>query len=434
MGETCSNCKQYRPIAPSPLTTATKLVVWGEKPGPQEATYCRPFVGPSGKILRKALRWTGMKVWSAWPNDTGTRFLTPVQEDVCFSNAILSWPGYIEYDGYDVARGCLTQCQAGLLKSTQPWLALGANAIEALTGYRFPKVLDVRGSVLPALDGKRWLTASLHPAFIARGGKKGAEEDEETKAQEDWFPLLVVDIKRALRNHVPHVITKTESLETLNGAKRIAIDIEGGYGKPISLVGFSARSGTAVVLPWSDHTASVLRNVLADRSVQTIYHNAAYDIPALVEMGLPCPDSWIDTINLAALVNPSVRLGLEAQALTHLPGSVAWKGLIDHRLGWEGSTTTTELYHRLHSEVLRRLRLPIPSHPREWFGHYNAQDVGYTFDLATKLGGELISQTRLAAYTEVIQPLQKPLLEWGQRGMLLDLRRMEYHRTGCVRL
>src|SRR5437867_754310 len=97
-----------------------------------------------------------------------------------------------------------------------------------------------------------------------------------------------------------------------------------------------------------------------------VFHNAAYDVPALEAEGVEVRQ-WIDTINLAALVNPSVKLGLEAQALTYVPGSVAWKGLVDHKRGIHAMTPAVALFRKLWREVLGRAGRLCPDGDEAWF-------------------------------------------------------------------
>lgn len=427
----CSTCNGGPFVPPSPIHEGTRLVAFGEMGGKDEAAAKRGFWGVSGKEFRKALRFAGFHVDSAWPND---RRMALGAEDVAFTNAILCrandqnrFPGYVQ------ARACLRDCQSNLFHRGKqiPWLACGANAIEALTGLRFSKFLDVRGSFLPVLEAPdKYVVATVHPAFIVRGGKENNPDGGTGKAQSSLFPFLGLDARRATETKRPF-IPRLVGRESYRGQPLVAIDIEGGYNAPISLVGFSWEAGTAYVAPWNSATIDLLRRCC--KTSTPVFHNAAYDIPALEAEGVKI-SSWVDTINTAALINPSVKLGLQAQVLTYVPGSVTWKGLIDHKKGIHARTPQVALYRKLWAEVFQREGRPIPSSDEEWFVFYNSYDVAGTLGVALAHRRELEAQGRMGYYREVMQPLQEPLLRMGQRGMPVDLNRMAHHRRACERI
>jgi uracil-DNA glycosylase len=422
-------CNSGTPIPPT-VPPNPKLMVWGEMGGADEAARGRPFVGVSGRELRKALRMLRLRVNSAWPDDH-----TPVAlEDVAFNNTVLCRGNSNEFPGFEAARACLASCQNVAEYASLPWLACGANATEALTGLRFKNFLNIRGSLLPTLDVPwKWLTATVHPAFIVRGGADG-------KAQSQMFPFLAMDAARAIQRSQPWIpkikaANAGEIHERLwkDPSALVAIDIEGGYQSPITLVGFSWHKDEALVGMWDSYLKDVLKAYFTLPDAHPILHNAAYDIPALMQEGLPCPRRWIDTINVAALVNPSVKLGLESLVLSYVPGSVTWKGLVNHS-DIQKETAENKLYRGIHRKALANIDGWCPESPWDWFTYYNGLDAAGTMGIAGPMQKELSAQGRGNYYEKIMKPLQRPLMLMGMRGMPVETDVMGRHHRACERL
>jgi len=443
-------------IPPDPETSRVRLVAWGEMGGEEETRLSRGFVGPSGRALRKAARRAGLKCWSAWPNDAP---LPRELEEIACRNVVLCRGRDNNFPGDEVAQECLRRhlggCDAapnvtpstpcpppsgGSLTtapdatlSPLPWIVCGAHAIKALTGLTLPP-LKVRGSLLPTSRG-RWATATFHPATLVRGR---VEDSTMGKSMDYLEPMLAVDIARALdcaEPVVPHVRVEQPatvlSAFLLDKPKLTSVDIEGGQGVP-TILGLSWSPGEAWTMPWSDACKPLLRAVF--KYSVPVFHNAAYDVTELLEAGVEPPAQWVDTINLAALYNPSVELNLQAQVLSWVTGTVTWKGLIDHKKGAEYEEGAIAVYRGLWTEVLTRLGRRVPATAQEWFLFYNGLDVAWTLQLALSLSEHLRQQGRFAYYQTVMQPLQRSLWEMGRRGFPVEPGRLDYHRVACARL
>jgi len=150
------------------------LMLVGEQPGDQEDLQGRPFVGPAGRLLDRALAELG------WPRDAlyvtnavkhfkfemrGKRRMhkTPAQREIA---ACLHWLES-EIEAVD----------------PQAIVALGATAARALFGRPVP-VMSQRGQWLEREDGRRVLI-TLHPSALLRL----VDEERET-AYSQWLADL----------------------------------------------------------------------------------------------------------------------------------------------------------------------------------------------------------------------------------------------------
>lgn len=320
----------------------------------------------------------------------------------------------------------------------KPTVAYGANAIETLTGYLFP-VQKIRGSLLPVrqeLAKDQWVVAALHPSFMLRGGKLNNPGEQDGKSQTHLCPTLAIDARRALESRTPR-IPSCKYLESPRGLSVqvpegcvVSVDIEGANGSP-NIVGVSWDEGEAFVFPWSEDLRAWLTTIF-ERHLCT-FHNAAYDIPELELAGVPPPKIWIDTIVLAGLYDASQPMNLQWQVLTHVLGSIAWKGLINHERGPDFEDKTVKQYRSLWTDVLSRLGRPVPATGQQWYQFYNNLDTAWGLALANNLKSKLIAQGRWGYYVEVLQPLQASLLRMGQEGMPLDMAALAKHQVGIQR-
>ena len=134
------------------------LMLVGEQPGDREDLSGRPFVGPAGAMLDKALDDAGI--------DRETVFVTNVVKH-------FKWRP-------SGKRRLHERPNQAEIRACRPWLdverqivrpeilvALGATAAQAIIGRDF-KITERRGEVIPAVDGGPRLLATYHPSAILR--------------------------------------------------------------------------------------------------------------------------------------------------------------------------------------------------------------------------------------------------------------------------
>ncbi|HEY8842621.1 MAG TPA: UdgX family uracil-DNA binding protein, partial [Gaiellaceae bacterium] len=138
----------------------------GEQPGDQEDKLGRPFVGPAGKLLDKALADAGI--------DRERVYLTNVVKDFKWvargKRRIHQKPNWSE------VAACRPWLEAEL-EAVQPrvLVCLGATAAQALLGRQF-RVSHERGVLIPS-DLAEHVLATVHPSSILRGDPDARERE-----------------------------------------------------------------------------------------------------------------------------------------------------------------------------------------------------------------------------------------------------------------
>lgn len=209
--ETCNGCPLYN--APGPIwgtgTPNAKLAILGQSPGPTEIAEGRPFAGPSGRILDRALGDGGISRTQNFVTNTVKCFVVP---------------------GQPVPPGAVAKCKPLLdrelrnLKSVSTILTLGAEAFNEIANpKKFHMLHDRRVS---RKDANYWLRGcptrinrdertyvvipTIHPAFVMRTGFTIA-------------PVMEADIAKAGRFADGRAVWRTPSFDsspttaTING-------------------------------------------------------------------------------------------------------------------------------------------------------------------------------------------------------------------------
>ena len=154
-----------------------RVMLLGEQPGDREDLAGRPFVGPAGWLLDKALERAGI-----------------AREEVYVSNVVkhFNWEPrgkrriHKKPNQLQIA-ACLPWLEAELaVVQPEVVVCLGATAAQALLGKNF-RVTQQRGQMLPSLLAP-WVTATVHPSSILRA------PDDESRHRET--ELFVADLKR----------------------------------------------------------------------------------------------------------------------------------------------------------------------------------------------------------------------------------------------
>ena len=152
----------------------------GEQPGDQEDLAGKPFVGPAGKILDRALEEAGINRAEVYVTNTVKHFKWEPRG----KRRIHKKPNTRE----------IAACRPWLeaeLRAVNPGLlvCLGATAAQAILGPAFRVTRD-RGNVLKSELAVK-VVATVHPSSLLR------QPDEESRERE--YNLFVADLRAALK-------------------------------------------------------------------------------------------------------------------------------------------------------------------------------------------------------------------------------------------
>jgi DNA polymerase len=174
----CTRCPLFRnatQVVPGEGPVGANLMMIGEQPGDQEDIAGRPFVGPAGRVLDRAIAEAGI--------DRDTVFVTNAVKHFKFEprgkRRLHKKP-----NAYEIER-CRwwNELEREIVK---PGLivVLGATAARSVLG-RTVTISKVRGTVLTSNSVP--VVVTVHPSYILR------LEDEEAKQEE--YERLVADLK-----------------------------------------------------------------------------------------------------------------------------------------------------------------------------------------------------------------------------------------------
>src|SRR5688500_8505490 len=183
--EDCRGCPLYKNATHGVFGDggkASRVLIVGEQPGDQEDRAGKPFVGPAGGVLDRALEEAGI-----------------ARGEVFVTNAVkhFKWEPRGKRRIHQTPRW-------SEVKACRPWLdeelarvkpdvvvALGSTAAQSLMGSQF-RVLKNRGKVLAVGRGFSpggALVVSIHPSAVLRAPDKEAREAN--------YKMLVSDLKLA---------------------------------------------------------------------------------------------------------------------------------------------------------------------------------------------------------------------------------------------
>jgi uracil-DNA glycosylase len=165
--QSCRGCSLYLRATQTVFgegKATARVVVVGEQPGDAEDVQGRPFVGPAGRVLDKALAQAGL--------DRASVYLTNAVKHFSFEERgkrrIHKKPRQSE------VRACRPWLE-GELEAVKPrvLVCLGATAAQALLGRQF-RVSRQRGELVESPLAEH-VTATVHPSSILRGDPEDRE-------------------------------------------------------------------------------------------------------------------------------------------------------------------------------------------------------------------------------------------------------------------
>jgi uracil-DNA glycosylase len=179
----CTACPLYKNATQTVFGEGpkdAKLMLVGEQPGDQEDLSGKPFIGPAGQLLDRALEDAGIDRNAVYVTNTVKHFKWEPRG----KRRIHQKPS-----SHDIA-ACRPWLEAEL-RIVRPGVlvCLGSTAAQALFGPSF-RVTPERGKVLGSPLAARVVT-TVHPSSLLR------QPDEESRRRE--YALFVADLRAALR-------------------------------------------------------------------------------------------------------------------------------------------------------------------------------------------------------------------------------------------
>jgi uracil-DNA glycosylase len=183
----CRGCDLYRDATQTVFGEGpadARIVMVGEQPGDREDIAGRPFVGPAGAFLDRAIEEGGL-----------------VRDDIYFTNVVKHFKYVMrgkrrihKKPDLEEIRACTPWLEAELAR-IQPrvLLLLGATAAQAILGRSF-RVTQHRGEFVDSPLAPL-VTATVHPSSILR-----SRTDDERRSAFDAF---VEDLRRIARAASP---------------------------------------------------------------------------------------------------------------------------------------------------------------------------------------------------------------------------------------
>lgn len=179
----CRGCELYREASQTVFgegPSSARIMMVGEQPGDAEDREGRPFVGPAGRLLDKAITDAGLDRDEIYLTNTVKHFKhTSTRESKRRIHAKPN-PGEIT--------ACLPWLESEL-KAVRPELVvvLGSTAAQALLGKAF-LVTKERGKLLPWREIT--VLATVHPSSILR-----------SRERDEAYAAFVSDLRVAQREH-----------------------------------------------------------------------------------------------------------------------------------------------------------------------------------------------------------------------------------------
>lgn len=312
-------------------------MLWvGEAPGKVEVLEGAPFVGPTGELVRRDLRWAGVNI----------------AHDVRFTNTCRhnpgQWPENKEQGGELMAMyASILDAEIAEMPNLRVIVACGGVALQRLTGYT--NVTDWRGSVLRPKDLPdvlRWskkhthvtqfpegivIIPTLHPAGIIHSGNR----DDIVLFRRDVRKVasaVAGDLKKVQFNTFfspPPEVVLARAAE----AKWVYLDTEyHKHSKELYWVGMTFDGVDVYGMPWEPTYMGAIKRILESDTLIKGAHNIVADYEALKRAGVELRLPWWDTLvgwhTLYATLGD--KLGLSDVASYYIDDIRFWKDM-DHK-------------------------------------------------------------------------------------------------------
>jgi DNA polymerase len=179
----CTRCPLYRDATqavPGEGPSRARFMLVGEQPGDKEDLSGKPFVGPAGRVLDRALEDAGIPRAETFVTNAVKHF----KHEMRGKRRLHKRP-----NAYEIERCRIWLDLERALVKPATVVALGATAARALTG-RTVTITRLRGKPMPLPDGAR-LVVTVHPSALLR-----IDDDAQ---RHDAYRHFVEDLKVAAK-------------------------------------------------------------------------------------------------------------------------------------------------------------------------------------------------------------------------------------------
>jgi DNA polymerase len=179
----CTRCPLYRnatQVVPGEGALRARIMLVGEQPGDQEDRQGRPFVGPAGRVLDRAIADAGIERGEVFVTNAVKHF----KHEMRGKRRLHKRP-----NTYEIERCKLWLDLERAIVKPAAVVALGATAARSLFGRPMP-IEKSRGRKLTLDDGISAFVTQ-HPSALLR--------IEESAARRQQYLRLVGDLRRAAR-------------------------------------------------------------------------------------------------------------------------------------------------------------------------------------------------------------------------------------------
>ena len=183
---TCTRCPLYKDatqVVPGEGPAHGRIMMVGEQPGDKEDLAGKPFVGPAGRMLDKAIVEAGIDRKLVFVTNAVKRFKFEQRG----KRRLHKRP-----NAYEIDRCHLWLDLEKKLVKPQLVVALGATAVRSVAGKPIP-INKIRGKFLPLESGGRF-TATIHPSYLLR-----IQDDVDKRQQYRLFVQDLAACREALK-------------------------------------------------------------------------------------------------------------------------------------------------------------------------------------------------------------------------------------------
>ncbi len=403
----CGNCffKRHEFVG-SRGNPKAPIVFVGESPGAVEFAKGMPFMGPSGKVLEDCL-----------PDS-----MTP--DDYYVTNAMQCLPRRSDDANKNLAdiQSACSCCRNRLLAEIKAHprkviVALGNGALWSLTGRYDWKITKERGKLFHSDLAERGIVASVHPAFLLRGGGSYRKFKMDIE-----YALDLADGGREKKPIVPEWwIAETEADvrefidETLARAKETGDDV---IGADIETGGFDHRQDEILALGWCHDPEKVF--IVPERLMETMaLTHRDFDQAALY--GGPLKWMWHNgKFDVKFMRGYGFRSAVDHDTMLMSYTMEEQRGFHDLEQVAQDEIGAPD-YKDMIKKYLPKKDASYRVIPKKVLHHYLALDVSNTKQIGMRMYRRLLrDEKNTKLYHRVLLPASELLADVEANGMLVD--------------